>query len=437
MHGTVLINNRDFLDLSKKMPVSCPWVEDMKEKAKAIFYEIPVPDLKQEDWRFTPLDRVLNSTFQLSALKEIPEIDRSNFPMIRPENINIIFVDGQLMEIERVPEVPFEAVRIIEWGKGAGDAFARDMRNALMNFDCHQTAFFSALNKAFFYNGVFLQINEHTQIKPLIHIVHISTGKSSNRLALPRVLIRLKQHSGAQIVMTYLGDNSGGASLNVPLTEIVLDHEATLNFVHAQDETSAAFHFSTIHAVLNRDSHLHAFSLSMGGALARNDLSVHLREPHAEASINGLYCVNHDQLVHNHTIIYHPVEQCSSRQEYKGILTDSSRAVFNGKIRVSPQAQGTESYQLNKNLLLGKEARVHAKPELEIEADDVKCSHGAAVGQLNEDHIFYLLSRGISRKDAVRMLAEGFARDLILGQKHIGIRKHLLDLLRPKLEEMI
>ncbi len=436
MNTTILTDNRGFLDLNETAPVSCPWVEDMKEKARALFYEIPVPDLKQEDWRFTPLDPVLKDKFKLSTLKESPAIDRKNFPMIRPENINIIFVDGQLMEIERVPEVPFEAIQIIEWGKGA-DTFARDMRNSLMNFDCHQTTFFSALNRAFFYNGIFLQINEHTQIKPLIHIIHISTGKTPNRLTLPRVLIHLKQHSGAQIVTTYLGEKSSGASLSVPLTEIVLDHESTLNFVHAQNEADEAFHFSTIHAVLNHDSHLHTFSLSLGGSLARSDLSVHLREPRAEASINGLYCANHDQLVHNHTIIYHPVEQCFSRQEYKGILTDTSRAIFNGKIRVSPQAQGTESYQLNKNLLLGKEARVHAKPELEIEADDVKCSHGATVGQLNEDHIFYLLSRGISRQDAVRMLAEGFARDLILGQKHVWIRKHLLSLLQPKLEEMI
>ncbi len=432
---STLTHSQNFLDLSETLPGFPSWVEDLRAKARHSFSLIPIPSPKQEDWRFTPLDKVLKNSFRLSPAESCTAPYRAKTPLVQPSDINIIFCDGQLVEIERLPEVAFDALQIISWGQGA-QTYQKDMSSALMKFDGMQETFFSSLAKAFFYSGVFLQVNEHTHIKPLIHIVHYSTGRIPNRLLVPRVLIHLKQHSSAQIMQTCVSTEPSAVYLNAPLTEIVLEHESSLDVIHAQNEPAGAFHFSSINAVLHHDSHFQSFCLSTGGLLTRNNLCVQLREPRAESLLNGLYCVNKDQLVDNHTIIQHPVEQCRSRQEYKGILMDSSNAVFNGKIRVSPQAQGTESYQLNKNLLLGKDAKVHTKPELEIEADDVKCSHGATVGQLSDDHIFYLRSRGVSKRSAVRMLAEGFALDLILAQRHPDARTHLMKILQPKLEDM-
>ena len=220
------------------------------------------------------------------------------------------------------------------------------------------------------------------------------------------------------------------------LTDISLAKNALLYYSRAQKENLKSYHIGNTRVWQERDSNFQGFSFVAGGALIRNNLDVVLNGEGAQSFLNALYSVYGTQHVDNHTSVDHRVPNCMSNQLYKGILNGASRAVFNGKIFVRPIAQKTNSYQLNKNLLLGKDCRVDTKPQLEIFADDVKCTHGATIGQMNEEELFYLQTRAIGKQDATRMLARGFAEDVLNQIKNEAVHQKLTEYLQPSFEKL-
>jgi Fe-S cluster assembly protein SufD len=217
----------------------------------------------------------------------------------------------------------------------------------------------------------------------------------------------------ASIIESYVTLAPGQSYWTNPVTEVWTGPNSWVEHTRIQRESEAAYHVATTQAEVSRDSHYRSFSMAMGAALARHNLNARLADQYAEALLYGLYLTHGDQLVDNHTVLYHDHPHGHSWEVYKGILDDRSRAVFNGKVMVKREAQKTDAKQTNRNLILSDFAKVDTKPQLEIFADDVKCTHGATVGQLDEDALFYLQARGIARADARGILIRGFVGDIV------------------------
>jgi Fe-S cluster assembly protein SufD len=291
-----------------------------------------------------------------------------------------------------------------------------------------------ALNTAFLHDGAHIQLRTGTILERPIHLLFVATGDAGgpSMMAHPRVLIVLGANSQASIVETYAGPDGARYFTNA-VTEIVLGENAVLDHYKLQHESRDACHVSSVHVQAQRSASHTSHSISTGGALVRNDVVAVLDGEGVECTLNGLYVADGQRLVDNHTTIDHAQPHCGSREIYKGILTDRARGVFNGKIIVRPDAQKTDAKQTNRALLLSEDAQINTKPQLEIFANDVRCTHGAAVGQLDEDAQFYLRSRGLSDADASRLLIHAFASDVLNRLPLESVRRGVEDRLQQQL----
>jgi Fe-S cluster assembly protein SufD len=265
-----------------------------------------------------------------------------------------------------------------------------------------------------------------------VHLVFVSTADAAGSATHPRVLILAERDSEGSVIETHCGLGDTPYWTNA-VTEIVAADNARVDHYRLQQESLSAFHTSLVEIHQGRDSNVTTHSVSFGGGLVRNDVEVVLEGENCECTMNGLYAVNGRQHVDNRTCVDHTKPHCSSHQLYKGILDGHSRGVFGGKIIVRPDAQKTDAYQSNKNLLLSENAEINTKPQLEIDANDVKCSHGATIGQIDEEAAFYLRSRGIGESAARSLLTYAFAADLLERMKFEPIRKRFEALLMTRL----
>jgi Fe-S cluster assembly protein SufD len=245
-----------------------------------------------------------------------------------------------------------------------------------------------------------------------IHILFLTTGSVANAFIAPRVLVSVGRSSEVCVVQSHIG-SPGTASFTCAVSDLHVSDNAHVNFNKVQSEAPEAFHYSLLRTHQCADSHLSLFDFSRGALLSRNEVYVDLAGEGAHVQLNGLYAVRDKQHVDHHTVVDHLVPRCVSRQIYKGILDDSAHAVFNGRVIVRPHAIKTDGFQMNQNLLLSRSAKVDTKPQLEIQNDDVKCTHGATIGQIDEDQQFYLMSRGIEKDEATDMLTRGFVEDIL------------------------
>ncbi len=272
---------------------------------------------------------------------------------------------------------------------------------------------FAALNTALSSDGAFVSVPDGVALEHAIQLLFITTGPAGVPVMThPRVLIVAGDRSQARIVETYAGD-PGQTYFSNAVTEVFAGEHAVLDHYKVQEESAAAFHVASLHVHASRGTAFASHSFSLGAKLARNDVIALLDGEGAECTLNGLYLADGERLVDNHTTIDHARPHCPSHEIYKGILSGRARAVFNGKIIVRPDAQKTDAKQTNRALLLTDDASINTKPQLEIFADDVKCTHGAAVGQLDEDAIFYLRARGLTYFEARDMLIHAFAGDIL------------------------
>jgi Fe-S cluster assembly protein SufD len=270
---------------------------------------------------------------------------------------------------------------------------------------------FAALNTAFLQDGAFVYIPEGAVLESPLQLMFVSSSETPV-MSHPRSLIIAGAESQARLVETYVGPR-GEAGFTNAVTEVFAGENAVVDHHKVQEESVAAFHIASMHAHLSRSSNFSSHSFTLGGRIVRNDVITTLDGDGAECTLNGLYLADGDRLVDNHTIIDHAKPHCSSHEIYKGILGGRARAIFNGKIIVRQDAQKTDAKQTNRALLLTDDASINTKPQLEIFADDVKCTHGAAIGQLDEDALFYLRARGLTLAEARDMLIHAFAGDIL------------------------
>jgi len=412
-------------DLAKNSP---QWATALRQEAASRFTKLGLPTVKDEEWKYTNLAPITTRTFHLPAPETAPILKEELFAYCDKSEINIVLVNGHFVpEFSNLKEIP-EGITILS----LDEAFKKttNLAELLKKQKSLNDDAFVALNDALVRDGVYIEVGKKALIKDLIHIVHVTDTKDANAALFPRNLIVVNRQAEATVLESHLG-LSGQSYLANPVSDIFLDEDAKLIYCKAQNEGAAAFHIGTTRIWQERNSQLTSFSMMVGAHLTRNNLNIRLNGEGAGSILHGLYITNSDQHVDNHTCVDHQTPNCTSNQLYKGILTEKSRAVFNGKIFVRQIAQKTNSYQLNKNLILGEDCRVDTKPQLEIYADDVKCTHGATIGQLNEDEIFYLQTRCIDRNKAIKMLSRGFVDDILETIPNQSINTKLHKLLAP------
>jgi Fe-S cluster assembly protein SufD len=295
---------------------------------------------------------------------------------------------------------------------------------------------FTALNTAFVGDGALIRLRKNQQVKGVIHLLYVQDATGPHTACHPRSLILLEDNSQAAVLESFVSVGEGEAFTNA-VTEIKVGSGARLEHLVWGDESLSSFHVGRSEVALGRDASYRGTSLWFGGRWTRNDTDIRFEGPGGECVLNGLYIAGYNQHIDNHTCIEHGVPNCQSRQLYKGVLGGSAKAVFNGRVHIHPDAQRTDSAMSNHNLLLTKRASVNTKPELEIYADDVKASHGTTVGQLDEQAVYYLRSRGISRKKAERMLTSAFAADVLAEIRSEDLRAVCLKRIEEQLEAVL
>ncbi len=391
-----------------------PWLIALRRAGIAHFGELGFPTTEDEEWRFTNVGAIASLPTHPAHSWDNPqpaarELERFTFGQM--PSIRLVFIDGCFTPSLSSTELSAEGVEIhslknalqanVDWVQGHLGRYSGADKNA-----------FVALNTAMVEEGAAIRILPNRRIEKPIHLLFVFNTTQRGASIHPRILIVAERGSDARVLESYECLQEGETFTNV-VTEIVMGEGTRLEHCRLQQESKRAFHVGTIHAHQARSSHLITHSISLGAKLARVNINPVLDAEGCECTLNGLYVVDGGQLVDHHTAIHHAKPHCNSHEFYHGILDGKAQAVFNGKIFVRPEAQKTDAKQTNRNLLLSDEATIHTKPQLEIFADDVKCTHGATVGQLQDEAVFYLRSRGIGKDAARRMLVHAFASDII------------------------
>ena len=368
------------------------------------------PTRKDEDWHFTSTAAIAETEWLplRDASGQVQVDDLSAF-LLGLDGPRLVFVNGRyapaLSALGRLPS----RVRVLDlaghWGEPIIEkyfgAFAPSRRDA-----------FTALNTAFAIDGALVHIPAETVVEKPIHILYVTDAEAAKGATHPRTLIVAERHAVATIIESYVAIGDATYFTNA-VTEIQVADGARVDHYRIERESDRAFHVGTTEVRQGRDSRYHSFSFATGGALARVNLYTVLGGEGGETLMNGLYMLDGTQHIDHQTRIEHAAPNCASREVYKGIMDDASHGVFNGKVYVRPEAQKTDGKQTNNNVLLSETAQADTKPQLEIFADDVKCTHGATVGRLDEVALFYLRSRGIGVEQAKTLLTYAFAADVL------------------------
>ena len=413
------------------------WLVKLRQNGMDRFLKLgfPTPDL--EEWRFTNVRPLVETAFEAATEEGLAKItpdqmeNLKHLPLNPMEGCDLVFVNGhfspRLSSIFNLPR----GVRVESLKRVLREEPER-VEPFLGRLSAIDQQPFAALNTAFIDDGAYVFLPKGTSFKHPIHLVFLSYPNGQATLSHPRNLIVLEDFSEAAVVESHVGLGKT-PYFNNPLTEISLGEAARLEHYKLQGESEAAFHFSSADARIKRAARFTSHAISLGARLSRSDLHASLDAEGSECSLNGLYLAAGSQHVDHHTVIDHACPHGLSEELYKGILSEKAHGVFDGKIIVRPGASKTQARQTNKNLLLSDDAVVNTKPLLEIFNNDVKCNHGATIGRLDLNQIFYLRSRGVSEERAKNMLTTAFAGDVLSQMKIRSIRARLEEMISIRL----
>jgi Fe-S cluster assembly protein SufD len=404
-----------------------PWLRPMRNAGIARFAELGFPGPRNEDWKFTSLAPLLKVPFTLAAAGT----SRSGAEAIQPyafaDTYQLVFVNGHFRpELSRLEGVPAGLVvtNLAAAIQNHGDL----VELHLARYARHDDLALTALNTAFLQDGAFIFTRNDAVVDKPIHILHLADTAPEPMMMFPRHLIVAGRHSQVTVVESYLGPEEQ-IYFTDAVVEIAAAENAVVDHYKVLREGGKAFHLANLQVHQQRGSNVRSHYIALGGGLVRNESRTVLDGEGCECTFNGLYIGQGRQHLDNHTVIDHAKPHCTTHELYKGLLDDRSRGVFNGKIFVRQDAQKTDAKQTNQVLLLSDDATINTKPQLEIFADDVKCTHGATVGQLEENALFYLRSRGIGLEQARSLLIFAFANDIIERIRVEPIRAQLSDVL--------
>lgn len=410
-----------------------PAILQKKNEAGEFFRENGFPTPRHEAWKYTNINPLIKKDY---TLNKTPELTKETLKplLIKDLNANTIVIENGIFRDE-LSTIKDQAQNLII--KPLTEAFKGPEKEKLEAHFGESTQFnndaFNHLNTAFSNDGIYIEIPEGKALEYPVVFYYINNSTKGNTLAQPRNFFYLNRNAQGRFIETFatLGDNTGLTNM---VNEFVLYKDAIADYYKIQHEGANAYHIGTTYVNQMEASNFHAYTFSFSGGLIRNNLNLSLNQEKCESHLYGLYQLNEKTHVDNHTTVDHKVPDCFSNELYKGVFDDHAKGVFNGKVLVQPHAQKTNAYQSNKNILLSKNASVDAKPQLEIFADDVSCSHGCTTGQLDKDAMFYLQSRGISQKNAKALLTYAFASEVIAKVQIQEVYDYLEELISKRLE---
>ena len=401
------------------------WLQALRESAIGNFERLGFPNRNDEDWKYTSIEPIVRQPFERERQTQ-PVASEMILPLAfaDPECHRLVFVNGRLApQLSRWRDAPAN-LRV----QSLADAIQRDepmLAPYLAAAGRQQSEAFFALNTAFMEDGALVVVPDNCRLEGPLHLLFVSIAGEKRLAVYPRNLLLVGAGSEVSIVESYLGLGAGSYLVDA-VTELVGEENSAVDYYRLQRESDGGFHVGALDARLKRNCHFTAHTVTLAGALVRNDVHVALDGEGSECILNGMYLLDGQQHVDNHTEIEHRRPRTTSFELYKGILSGHAHGVFNGKIVVHKDAQKTDARQTNKNLLLSEHATVNTKPQLEIRADDVKCSHGSTIGQLDADALFYLRSRGLDMGEAQSLLSYAFASDVV-GRIRIPFLRGRLD----------
>ena len=413
------------------------WMVPIRKSAVARFADAGFPTTKDEDWRFTNVSAIKELDFKPlyegGDLGELSSVrDRSLLGSV--DTCRLVFVDGVFSKELSDEPASIEGVYVADL-RSAFDSDPLYLQEHITRYSQSDQNAFTALNTAYFSDGAVIKISRNVAVGQIIHLIFASTGKETGATTHPRNLVTVESGASVTMVEEYLSLGGGAVTLTNAISEFVVGENAYVEHVKIQDEADNSYHVAGIYAQLERSSRFRSHSLALGAKLSRNNIRTKLDGEGLECVLNGLYITKGDQVADHHMIVDHAKPHCDSHEYFNGILDGQSRGVFHGRILVRQQAQKTDAKQTNKNLLLSDDATANTKPQLEIYADDVKCTHGATIGQMDEAAIFYLRARGIPHVVARRMLMHAFAGEIIDRIESEPLREQLDQVVWDRLEK--
>jgi Fe-S cluster assembly protein SufD len=407
----------------------------IRQQAFNEFNRLGIPSVKQEAWKYTQIGKLFEKDYQFAIHYEPASITSAEVDAIRMpghEQANeLFFVNG-------IFSLPLSTIRspqlvVASLEDAAGNEYQEIVNK---NFG-HSTAYINdginALNTAFIHGAVFIHVKRNQVVEHPVYIYHLSDARFSNTLSQPRSLVHVSENAQLHLVETFATIGTQESFTN-QVIEIIVEKDARVDYYKIQNDSSINSQVNTTHIRHVGKSYTNTVVISLGGNIIRNNLNIIFDAEHCESHLYGLYCLNGRTHVDNHTIVDNVKPNCLSNTLYKGIVDDFATGIFNGKIFVRKDAQKTNAYQSNKNILLSDGASVNTKPQLEIFADDVKCSHGCTVGSLDDEALFYLRSRGIDKDKARSLLLHAFAKDILENIKLAPIRLFVNKLISDRLQ---
>lgn len=398
-----------FAQLNKDLPgIDVAWFDDQRKKYLARFSKIGFPTQRDEDWRYTPLRLITSKNFNVVTTPH-RNVDVTAFKIPELDSYQIVFVDGHLDQKQSTLNLDEQHITVRSLSEVLANtpSLVENYLGSVVEENSHG---FTALNGALNEDGVVIKIEDGIEIDKPIELIFLSETEMA--ISQPRNLIIAGKNSKAQFIDRYISSGTAHTLTN-STTEIIVEERAEIDYYIIQMQSLSAYQVCGVWVKQAAGSRFSCRTITLGGGLVRNDLRVELNGPEAHCDMQGIYSLSGKQHVDNHTTMIHQAENCTSNELYKGVLDQRSRAVFHGRIKVAPDAQKTDAKQASNTLLLSRDAEIDTKPQLEIYADDVKCAHGATIGQLNADSLFYLRTRGIDVADARTLLTYAFVNEVL------------------------
>ena len=394
----------------------------LRDQAMESFYKQGIPTRKHEEYKYTRVDLMLKGKFNFLTNKNCSDKQIEQLKFLKDAYVviieNGIFVEG-LSNLQNLPK-GLTICSLVDAVTSNSPVFEKHYAQ----YADVKTDPFIALNTAMTKDGVFIHIAKNVIIEKPIHVIHVSTA-FENTIIHPRNLIVVDENAQVKIIESFETIDSKAKIFCNALTEIVVNKHAIVDHYKIQDEKELGYLMNTAQVIQQKQSVFSTHTFTLSGSLVRNNLTLVLDGEHTESDLNGLYLTAKNQVVDNHTVVDHRKPNCNSNELYKGIIDGKSTATFNGKIFVRKDAQKTNAFQSNKNILLSENGTINTKPQLEIYADDVKCSHGTTTGKLDEEKIFYLRARGIGVINAKKLLMHAFASEVVNTIKIEALREYI------------
>ena len=421
---------------SKKIVTHFPMnsaIKNLKEAASLAFSRMGFPSKKHEEYRYLKLDSYLNAKFKDSFESDQIQIDSQllKHGLVLQDAYRVVLINGifsnTYSDLSGLPQT----IEVTSLAHAIQSNNAAVLAHLGTLADVESDAFIAS-NTLAFSDGLFCHVSENTLLEKPIQIIHIQSNLEETNTH-SRILFVAEKSSQCQVVQTFLSSNNTGASLQNSVSEILVEENANVDWTTFQAEEQNAGLINTTEAHVKQAGIFKTVTITLGADLVRNNLNIVLDSPNCEAHLYGYYHPIHNQVFDNHTLVDHRFPRCESNELYKGVIDNKATAIFNGKVYVRKDAQKTNAYQSNKNILLSDEATINTKPQLEIYADDVKCSHGSSTGILDPEQVFYLRSRGISLDKARSLLLTAYASEIVEHIPHASLRESAAQLISERI----